>query len=140
MALDYEQLLIVRSLMRTIWKDVMPDQSSMIAWQESFEPYSFDAVETAVRQYIACKPFKPNPADIIGMIPAPEPMEVPEVPKPTYEVTPEGERIRVYKCKRCRDLGLIMWRDDEDRPYGRPCTCDAGLARYSAARKKEERH
>lgn len=136
MALDSEQLIIVRSLMRTIWPSIMPDKSSVSAWQKSFEPYSFEVVETAVRQYIACKPFKPNPADIIGMIPAqPAKAEPKAPPRPTYETMPDGRQVKVIKCKRCRDLGLIMWEDAEGRVYGRPCTCEAALARYGAANR-----
>lgn len=136
MALDSEQLVIIRSLLRTIWKDIIPDASALSAWESSFKPYAFADVEAAVRLYIASKPFKPSPADIISMIPAP--MAKAEKPKPTfpaYQTMPDGQKVRVIRCKRCNDLGLIMWRDDQDRPYGRPCSCETGLARYGAARQ-----
>ena len=133
---DSKQLILIRNRLRISWKNIMADEDSMKVWLDSFRSYDFNTIENATIEYMKHNRFQPNPADIINCIPAGRVESVPEKPKrfvPRYEIMPDGTQQRVIKCRRCNDTGLIVWMDEEQRNYGRPCVCEAAIANYGEA-------
>lgn len=135
--LNDDDIMIIRSKLRCLWKDVMQTPEAVKIWQNSFKPYDMKTIEAAVDHYMAVNKFRPNPADIIACIPAnyakPEQGQQPRKFVPKFERLPDGRYVRIIQCRRCNDLGLIMREDEEGRIYGRPCVCEAALAKYGAA-------
>jgi len=104
-------------------------------WYESMKNYNRIDVEKAITTYITKNKFKPLPADIIELLPSAKYNGEPFDKTPRYD--PNGNRI--YKCLRCKDMGLITWEDNEGRAYGRPCNCAAGYYYYGSGHEEEKR-
>lgn len=141
-----EQFMRIRTRLKCVWSDLFTTQEAFNVWFDSFRNYDFGLIEQATINYINKNRFKPTPADIL--------MEIrtvrADINKQYEKFVPRFERIpdekadggyrevQVFKCQRCKDTGLIIWEDKEQRCVGRPCTCEAALANYSAARKALE--
>lgn len=104
-------------------------------WYESLKSYDRVMLEEAVMKYIKSNRFAPNPANIIELLPSAKYNGEPFDKTPRYD--PNGNRI--YKCLRCKDLGLITWEDNEGRAYGRPCNCVAGYYYFGSGHEEEKR-
>ena len=135
------EFIRIKQRLGCIWSDLMPTADSVNAWYDSLKNYPFDLADQAAIKYIEENHFRPTPADIIMLIKAAKAEQNRSYDKfvPQFETLPDGRQVRVIKCKRCNDTGLVTWRDDDQVMYGRPCTCAAALANYAAARPKEER-
>lgn len=133
--MDKEQLKIIRTRLRCMWKNVMETPEEVAIWHQAFKLRDMATVEEAVRKYMATKPWKPTPADILEMIPAAPAQKMAHY-TPKYERLPDGSEVPVIQCKRCMDKGLIVWEDSEGCVWGRPCTCAAALDKYSEAERR----
>lgn len=132
MAITTVDMLNLKERLKVAWKDIMPDAASVGVWRDTFRDYDYATVEAAIIDYMSVNRFKPNPADIINCIPVAKAEPKKEYKKfvPKYETMPDGRVVRVIKCRRCNDTGLITWMDEDFYRYGRPCTCEAALANY----------
>lgn len=128
-----EQMILIKQRLRCIWTDIIPSKEALSAWYDTMRPYSFNDIENATIDYMRTKPYKPTPADIISMIPTkPAQSGMYKRYVKQYETLPDGRQVPVIKCKRCRDTGLITWRDDDQVMWSHPCNCAAAYIYYSA--------
>lgn len=135
-----EQFMKIRTRLKCVWADLFNTPEAFGVWFDSFRNYDFDLIETATINYINKNRFKPVPADILMEIRAVKADLNKKYEKftPRFERLPDGREVQVFKCQRCRDTGLIVWEDEEQRWVSRYCTCEAALANYSAARRALE--
>ena len=127
-----KELLEIKKILNAAWRDVMKDEQSMAVWLDTFKNYDFGIVADAAREHIKTNKFRPTPADIIMLIPAKTAQNYTKVFVPKTERMPDGSTRRVISCRRCNDLGLITWEDENGCVVGRPCTCEAALANYGS--------
>ena len=141
MAITTQDMLNLKQRLKVAWKDIMPDAASVGVWRDSFRDYNYDTVEKAIIDYMSANKYKPNPADIINCIPAAKADQTKPVKifVPKYETLPDGRVVRVIKCRKCNDTGLITWMDDDFNRIGRICTCEAAIANYGIALRSEDR-
>lgn len=125
----------IRSLIRAAWPVMLTSQHDIRVWFETFRNYDFAVVEIAVKDYIKNNKFRPTPADIFDYIPAAKPAPA-FIPR--FEVLPNGRKQRVISCRKCNDLGLVIWEDENQCLIGRPCTCAAAIANYGAATRERK--
>lgn len=135
--MDSEQLKIIRTRLRCMWKGIMETPEEVSIWYQAFKNRDMETVEDAVIRYIQEKPWKPTPADIIEMIPAAQAKKMHYAPK--FDTLPDGSTRQVVQCKRCMDRGLITWEDNDGCVWGRPCTCAAALDKYSEAERRAQK-
>lgn len=129
-----EDLMDIRTRLRIMWRNVMPDGNAAKAWYDTFRHYDFDLIDKACVEYMRNNKFQPNPADILMCIPAVRAAEgIKPKFSPKYVKLPDGREVRAYRCQRCKDTGLIVWEDIETQAYlGRPCTCEAAIENYGS--------
>lgn len=131
MMITVEQMLEFKERLKIAWKDILPDARAVTIWADSFRDYDYATIEAAIIEYMKTNRFKPNPADIISCIPvAKAEPKAKAVFVPKYETLPDGKLVRVIKCRRCRDTGLITWDNERQETVGRPCECEAAIAFY----------
>lgn len=107
-----------------MYKDCCRADEATDAWYQSLKDYAFTDIDGAVREYVRTCSYTPVPADIIRLLPKAD-------PKVEFRPMYDSQGRQLIQCRRCNDLGLIMWEDSEGRRRGKPCDCPAGHAKYS---------
>ncbi len=137
--MDERQFMRIKQRLNCIWADLMNTQPAFNAWFDTFRNYDFDLVEKATIKYIAENRFKPTPGDIMMQIQSAKADRSRAYRRfvPQYETLPDGRQVRVIKCKRCRDTGLITWRDNDQCLWGHKCDCEAARTYYGVGEDKD---
>lgn len=109
-----------------IYPGCCKEPAQIAAWWETLKVYPFNTIYAAVQSYLRDETRYPTPAGILQRVPK---ASIGTRTEPRYESV-NGEKVRVYACQRCTDNGLVIWDDEDGRPYGRVCNCPEGHKNY----------